>query len=175
MQDHISKIRELFGRVQQTQQSTPVQKKKLSNSLQQTLIDFNSHHARSIAASNPRTSAAVLTRLAADKIPAIRQRVAENPNTPPAVLRQLAHDSESEVRLAISENPNATHALLNELALDASPDVRYGIASNPHIPVYMLSHLEQDENPYVAVRAQHTIDSLHHSLNPASDSSCSPS
>ena len=48
----------------------------------------------------------ILTFLATDEHPAVRQTVAENPSTPPETLALLATDEELMVRRAVLKNPS---------------------------------------------------------------------
>lgn len=69
---------------------------------------------RSVAC-DPAASADVLTHLAVDKSPVVREAVAANRRTPPGVLSDLAHDSRHAVQIAVASNVSTADWVLEKI------------------------------------------------------------
>lgn len=94
-----------------------------------------------ILATNPRTPATALARIASDYTSTdIAARIARNPNTDTHTLHELSHRRDSAVRDALLQHPNLAHETLQAL-LGAHPDLvtLHAAARNPALPREMIA------------------------------------
>jgi hypothetical protein len=96
----------------------------------------------------------------AEKNLAVLERLATDHRTPADVLDKLAQHPDPDLRSSLSDNKSTPAATVWALAKDADPNVRYQLAENPHLPIELLMTLRDDDHPYVACRAARTISRL---------------
>lgn len=99
---------------------------------------------KSFTSSDSSALAALLTRMADDHAPEVRELVGGNPKTPQAVLDRLADDPNGYVRWEVAHNFCSPTKALQRLAYDPVKEVRSGIAMNPHTPTSALAVLAGD-------------------------------
>ena len=97
--------------------------------------DFGDEYAREGVlrrlAQNPASPSELLSTLACDKSPLIRQCVAENSHTPLGALETLAADPDAHVRPNVASNVNTPEKVLEKLSRDSDSRVLSSVASNP--------------------------------------------
>lgn len=114
--------------------------------------DLGSHMRRLDLASQT-TRPDLLTRLAYDTEPGIREAVARNPHVLEHTLIGLFRDPDPRVRATAALNGRMPAPLLMLLARDRDADVREAVARNPHTPAMSLAELTGDPEPRVREQA----------------------
>lgn len=125
---------------------------------------------RLAVASNPATPTDVLSMLAGDDDPHVRDALCTNgtiaglftaatdPTTSDDVLATIAAEPFTEMRRRVAGNPSAPANVVLKLAHDSSPHVRFAVASHPRMPLLGLLRLADDPLEYVCVVARERLD-----------------
>ncbi len=100
----------------------------------------------------PEVAGSLLTVLASDPRPEVREALARNPATPATLLTMLGGDSESDVRCSVAGNPSTPLDTLATLAHDSDADVRRSIANNDAAPADILRRLASDPESRIRSR-----------------------
>lgn len=99
------------------------------------------------------TQPTILSALAEDERPDVRNKVAQNSSTPPEALDKLASDNIYS-RYHVAQNHNTSVETLRKLSTDSDWGVRAEVAENPNTPMDVLEILGQDEVHQVRVAAR---------------------
>ncbi len=104
---------------------------------------------RRAVAGNATSPAEVLARLANDDEMWVRRAVAGNATSPAEVLARLANDDEMWVRRAVAENGATPAEVLARLANDDEMEMRIAVAGNSASPAEVLARLAGDDGQRV--------------------------
>lgn len=108
---------------------------------------------RLVAASDERTGAPTLARLALSTEGHVRRAVAENTRVPSETLKALSEDPDSSIRAAAACNEALDAGLLRALARDDDPEVRASAARSARLHPALLGGLLFDDDKSVGLAA----------------------
>jgi len=103
---------------------------------------------RLLLASDPKTSAEILEKLAKDELAKdkkdryVLEAIAENHNTPPKVLRDLAEHGDYFVKARVAGNPNTPVDVLSDLAEVMDGAIDEALVRNPNTPEVVLRRID---------------------------------